>query len=200
MNRREFAKGLGAALTASQVANQAAAQTPDAGATPTLYYVDGYHGGSRGHMPAGSWRDILNAMRSIPEWKISLDIEPALKQAGYDYKGTKDPFTFYVELSGNDLELTVRRASIGKTPENLSAILVTHEHSDHIAGLPVLGRNRDVGAAFFLSLLPRLQVDQYAVLRVRMKFSLHVRLLKGANHPNLIVFKEGSSGLDRDCP
>ena len=28
-------------------------------------------------MPAGSWRDILNAMRAIPEWKISLDIEPA---------------------------------------------------------------------------------------------------------------------------
>ena len=73
MNRREFAKGLGAALAAAQ----ASAQTPAGGATPTLYYVDGYHGGSRGHMPAGAWRDILNAMRAIPEWKISLDIEPA---------------------------------------------------------------------------------------------------------------------------
>ena len=77
MNRREFAKGLGAALAAAQPQTQAAAQTPDGGTTPTLYYVDGYHGGSRGHMPAGSWRDILNAMRTIPEWKISLDIEPA---------------------------------------------------------------------------------------------------------------------------
>jgi alpha-mannosidase len=28
-------------------------------------------------MPAGSWRDILNAMRTYPQWKISLDIEPA---------------------------------------------------------------------------------------------------------------------------
>ncbi len=73
MNRREFAKGLGVALAASQ----AAAQTPGGGTTPTLYYVDGYHGGSRGHMPAGSWRDILNVMRATPEWKISLDIEPA---------------------------------------------------------------------------------------------------------------------------
>ena len=73
MNRREFAAGLSAALAASHVS----AQTPDTGAAPTLYYVDGYHGGSRGHMPAGSWRDILNAMRTIPEWKISLDIEPA---------------------------------------------------------------------------------------------------------------------------
>src|SRR5437773_633650 len=100
MNRREFAKGLGAVLVVSRVTDQAAAQTPAGGTTPTLYYVDGYHGGSRGHMPAGgttptlyyvdgyhggsrghmpagSWRDILNAMRAIPEWKISLDIEPA---------------------------------------------------------------------------------------------------------------------------
>ena len=45
MNRREFAKGLGAALVVSQAMDEAAAQTPDAGATPTLYYVDGYHGG-----------------------------------------------------------------------------------------------------------------------------------------------------------
>ena len=63
MNRREFAAGLSAALAASHVS----AQTPYTGAAPTLYYVDGYHGGSRGHMPAGSWRDILNAMRTIPE-------------------------------------------------------------------------------------------------------------------------------------
>lgn len=73
MNRRDFSKGLAAALAASQ----AAAQTPGGGTTPTLYYVDGYHGGSRGHMPAGSWRDILNTMRATPEWKISFDIEPA---------------------------------------------------------------------------------------------------------------------------
>jgi hypothetical protein len=69
MNRRALAKGLGAALAASQA--------PGGGTTPTLYYVDGYHGDSRGHMPAGSRRDVLNAMRAIPEWKISLDIEPA---------------------------------------------------------------------------------------------------------------------------
>jgi alpha-mannosidase len=41
-----------------------------------LYFVDGYHGGVRGHMPEGSWQDILHAMESYPSWKISLEIEP----------------------------------------------------------------------------------------------------------------------------
>ncbi len=35
-------------------------------------------------------------------------------------------------------ELTARLKQIGETPERLDAILVTHEHSDHVAGLPVL--------------------------------------------------------------
>lgn len=41
-----------------------------------LYFVDGYHGGIEGHMPVGSWEDILDAMERHPEWKISLEIEP----------------------------------------------------------------------------------------------------------------------------
>lgn len=37
-------------------------------------------------------------------------------------------------------ELTRRLALIGETPERLDAILITHEHSDHIAGLARLAR------------------------------------------------------------
>ncbi len=41
-----------------------------------LYFVDGYHGGIRGHMPVGAWQDILHALEEWPNWKISLEIEP----------------------------------------------------------------------------------------------------------------------------
>jgi len=40
-----------------------------------------------------------------------------------------------VDAGFSPLQIRKRLATIGKTPENLSAILVTHEHSDHIAGI-----------------------------------------------------------------
>ncbi|MFB9276617.1 hypothetical protein [Cohnella cellulosilytica] len=40
------------------------------------YFVDGYHGGIKGHMPLGSWADVLRRLRQRPEWKLCLDIEP----------------------------------------------------------------------------------------------------------------------------
>ncbi len=39
-------------------------------------------------------------------------------------------------------ELTRRLAEIGERPEDLDAVLITHEHSDHISGLPRLVRAR----------------------------------------------------------
>lgn len=41
-----------------------------------LYFVDGYHGGVEGHMPDGSFEDILDALERYPEWKVSFEIEP----------------------------------------------------------------------------------------------------------------------------
>ncbi|GMK45390.1 alpha-mannosidase [Paenibacillus glycanilyticus] len=40
------------------------------------YFVDGYHGGIKGHMPLGSWADVIRRLEQNPDWKLSLDIEP----------------------------------------------------------------------------------------------------------------------------
>ncbi len=80
MNRREFLGGAGALVLCSNV-HASAQAVGQALATPVLYYTDGYHGGVRGHMPQGCWRDILNAMHIFPEWKISLDVEAASWEA-----------------------------------------------------------------------------------------------------------------------
>ena len=37
-----------------------------------------------------------------------------------------------------------RLAAVGEAPENLDAILITHEHSDHVCGLVVLAKQLNV--------------------------------------------------------
>jgi alpha-mannosidase len=72
MDRRGFLKRTGAAFLTGTVLEGTTLAAP----VPTVFYVDGYHGGSRGHMPSGCWRDILEALQTWPEWKLSLDVEP----------------------------------------------------------------------------------------------------------------------------
>lgn len=50
-------------------------------------------------------------------------------------------------------ELARRLALIGEDLESLDAILITHEHSDHVAGLPVLARSKKVRAPIYLTKL-----------------------------------------------
>lgn len=56
----------------------------------TLYFIDGYHGGIRGHMPEGSWQDILHALQRWRSWKISLEIEPE----SWEYLRRHDVYTY----------------------------------------------------------------------------------------------------------
>lgn len=56
-------------------------------------------------------------------------------------------------------ELGRRLALIGEDLAEIDAILITHEHSDHVSALPVLARNRKLRAVIHLSLLTEPSID-----------------------------------------
>ena len=56
-------------------------------------------------------------------------------------------------------ELGRRLATIGETLESIDAIVVTHEHSDHVSGLPVLARSKKVRATIYMTRLTAPSID-----------------------------------------
>ena len=59
--------------------------------SPTLYFVDGFHGGIKGHMPKGSLADILHGLETNPDWRVTLEVEPV----SFDFLKKQEPDTFY---------------------------------------------------------------------------------------------------------
>jgi len=72
-------------------------------------------------------------------------------------------------------ELARRLAILGEEPAGIDAVLITHEHSDHVSGLPVLARNRHVHASFYLTRLTAPAIDW------------------GSGTPRLELFQAGAS-------
>ena len=56
-------------------------------------------------------------------------------------------------------ELGKRLAAAGEDIERLDAILITHEHTDHVAGLPVMARSRKVRASIYMTWLTAPAID-----------------------------------------
>ncbi len=56
-------------------------------------------------------------------------------------------------------ELRKRLASVGENLDDVDGILITHEHSDHVAGLPVLARNKNLRATIYVTALTERTID-----------------------------------------
>jgi alpha-mannosidase len=56
----------------------------------TAYFIDGYHGGIWGHYPDWNTRFMADQLKSHPDWKINLEIEPET----WDDAKKKDPAAY----------------------------------------------------------------------------------------------------------
>jgi len=66
-------------------------------------------------------------------------------------------------------ELRKRLASIDESLDAVDAILITHEHTDHVSGLPVLARNRNLRAVIHMTRLTGPSIDWGEVRPARLE-------------------------------
>lgn len=73
---------------------------PAAARCQTAYFIDGYHGGIWGHYPDWNTRFMADQLKSHPNWKINLEIEPET----WDDAKKKDPVAYneFRDLFTND--------------------------------------------------------------------------------------------------
>jgi len=118
---------------------------------PILYFVDGYHGGVRGHMPKGAWRDIVTRLGRTPGWKLCLDIEPASwVRLAEDDPQTYSQLASYLQAAPN----SARVEMVGGTFSQPYGWALTGE-----SNIRQLVRGLEVIRASF----PHLPVDTYAM-------------------------------------
>ena len=67
------------------------------------------------------------------------------------------------------LQLRKRLDSCGESLESIDAVIITHEHSDHVSGLPVLARCKGMRAAFYLTHLTEPAIDWGETRPVRLE-------------------------------
>ena len=56
-------------------------------------------------------------------------------------------------------EIGKRMQAIGEDLKQIDAILITHEHTDHVSGLPVLARNKEIHAVIYMTRLTAPGID-----------------------------------------
>ncbi len=142
MDRREFTRYVLLGSYALRVKAASAGRV-------VLYFVDGYHGGVRGHMPSGAWRDILTRIGSTPEWKLCLDIEAASWKA----LKNRDPQS-YAKITEHLNEPSARVEMVGGTFSQPYGWALTGESNIRqlVRGLEVIRES-----------FPDLKVNTYAV-------------------------------------
>src|SRR5258708_2873063 len=54
------------------------------------WFIDGYHGGIYGHIPAWQTKFMVDKLEEFPDWKINLELEPE----SWDTIALKDPVAY----------------------------------------------------------------------------------------------------------